>query len=1612
MSNQIPDSQARPTIRAGLRAFLPNLMRLAVVAAAWLGIAVPPAAGTLCEGSIAVDFPGLTEPVPAGGTAIVRITVGTGAIPEEAVLGISKVVYDLGCQNNKSCTTDPYGPECTTDTDCSNGAACTLRLPNTCRDPGDDFDYDGDAQIESDCPGITWTSNLPNGGSTPNAITFSPNVPLVVPGDTSSYCSLQFQVRRTGSPLPDLTPDMQEVRAYLEDATCSTGGSASPVTVATIPVASTPGISPTATPTRTGTPTRTATLAATPSPTHSTTPTATVPFGTLQQFIVTTHTNAPDVQIDGICDVGNGLCSLRAAIQEANATGAPDVIRFAVDSVSVCHPPNIQPLPVITQPVTITGTIAGPTGKVLIASNCDATTIGLDVAGGNSTIGYVRLANFGVGINLRSSNNNLRNIILGPTESQHLYEAGIRVHGNNNRIGVDGSLEIPWVRPFIHAPSSAYSNAIEILGGSANQISNTLIGNGFSESGAIEGNGILIRNGHQNVIHRNVIASVWARDDEHGHGIVLTDGSSFNEIRNNSLGADEDDEEGLITAGIQGSAILLQASPANSIGPNNFIDQIHALSNNAYGGIVLLDGSHNNQVWLNFIGSHRYDIQTHGVYRNAIYVRDSSGNEISRMNIIDNIYADVLTPENPHTSGSGITLSGTTSWTALYDNYIGLNADLNDSVGGIAGHAINIIDSANVNWIGTHPEGEHGNMIGLTYGDGIRISGMAFNNYVIGNQIRMESSYPTGHRVHGYGIAIDSSGGNAIGDPHIPGAQNRIENCGKGGIQISGGTAGNSIRGNSIVLARDSLSSFLARQSLYPIGSLRFGIGQTLGGISGIQSIASESETPHSGILLSDTSNNYIGSPFHGPATNVILVPSGADGSTRYGIALLSGSSNNIIAANSIGASENPDDLFGEFPGVGIYLQNADDNQIGPNNVIDNIVDGDAGLGHGIVAVDGSSNNAIIRNFLGINATETDTEGGLRGHGIWLNDGSHANTIGAAEDAISARNSIANVFGDGVRISNGSDENRVFGNNFGFLVPSEDEHGVRGYGVAIHGSSKNIVGGALDGGSRNLFYNCGKGAVEIVGQTANNNIIGSSRISQREGTGIRIHNASNNYIGDILNLTGNVIQVDGSQVAGIRVTGSSSGNRILGNRIQNPSPDVYVQTLGIVIDTTPLSEDPSLGIQGTRVGERFSGRGNIVLGCAIGLNINGHSHVLQGNFVGYDPSNGAFDPIQGNGTGIAVSGERHQVGTLPTIHSDPDDFHGNVVVASMGNGIEVRSRSTELYNNLIGMRDAYHCAGNAGHGIFLPFQAHPGFYSFTRIGDALRDDGMNVIACNDGDGVRVQTRGNRIGRNRIFDNQGLGIDLNGDGVTSNDALDADLLVGNLGQNFPMLGEAIWNGATTTVTGTLHSAPNTTFTVEVYESPTHGCDESGHGEGDLFVEQVEVHTDSSGDAAFTISVPRRLDFVAAVATDIAANTSEFSNCVEVSDGDVTPSPVATATPVPTATATPVPPVPSPTPFPTEVSTPAMTASPLPTGTPTATPPPTASASPTPDPCTCIGDADRNGTVNVMDYASVRSQFGWIPDPSSLDGDADCNGIVNVFDYAAVRHNFGRACPARD
>lgn len=79
-------------------------------------------------------------------------------------------------------------------------------------------------------------------------------------------------------------------------------------------------------------------------------------------------------------------------------------------------------------------------------------------------------------------------------------------------------------------------------------------------------------------------------------------------------------------------------------------------------------------------------------------------------------------------------------------------------------------------------------------------------------------------------------------------------------------------------------------------------------------------------------------------------------------------------------------------------------------------------------------------------------------------------------------------------------------------------------------------------------------------------------------------------------------------------------------------------------------------------------------------------------------------------------------------------------------------------------------------------------------------------------------------------------------------------------------------------------------------------------------------------------------------------------------------------------------------------------------PTPTPTPVPTVTPTPAiPCTCQGDANKNGFVNFADYGAVSANFGQANPPAG-NGDANCNGFVNFADYGAVSANFGQPCPA--
>ena len=74
-------------------------------------------------------------------------------------------------------------------------------------------------------------------------------------------------------------------------------------------------------------------------------------------FTVTSLADTPDILIgDGNCDDGTGNCTLRAAIQEANATAVKDNIVFDISGTGVQSIQLNSSLPAISEAVVVDAT--------------------------------------------------------------------------------------------------------------------------------------------------------------------------------------------------------------------------------------------------------------------------------------------------------------------------------------------------------------------------------------------------------------------------------------------------------------------------------------------------------------------------------------------------------------------------------------------------------------------------------------------------------------------------------------------------------------------------------------------------------------------------------------------------------------------------------------------------------------------------------------------------------------------------------------------------------------------------------------------------------------------------------------------------------------------------------------------------------------------------------------------------------------------------------------------------------------------------------------------------------------------------------------------------------
>jgi hypothetical protein len=346
--------------------------------------------------------------------------------------------------------------------------------------------------------------------------------------------------------------------------------------------------------------------------------------------------------------------------------------------------------------------------------------------------------------------------------------------------------------------------------------------------------------------------------------------------------------------------------------------------------------------------------------------------------------------------------------------------------------------------------------------------------------------------------------------------------------------------------------------------------------------------------------------------------------------------------------------------------------------------------------------------------------------------------------------------------------------------------------------------------------------------------------------------------------------------------------------------DGYTQP-GAMANTLPVGSDAVLRIEldGTIAGIPASGLdivgdGNTIRGLAINrfsgdeydeedfcIEISSaDNNTVEGNYLGTDVA-GILD--LGNAAGIYVwhSTNNRIGGTTPAAR--------NVISGNDGGGIRFALEGNHLVQgNYIGTSAQGTAAlGNGGSAVEL-INA-----SSITIGGAAPGAG-NVIAYNALSGVNVRAANltatdNAILGNRIFSNGGLGIDLSpNDGVTPNDLGDSDSGANNR-QNFPVLTLVLATATSTTVVGTLNSAPNKTFRIELFASAA--ADPAGFGEGQTFLGAIDVTTNTSGDAAFAPTLPVSVTgghFITATATMLSGgssnpnfgDSSEFARVVEV------------------------------------------------------------------------------------------------------------------------------------
>jgi len=378
---------------------------------------------------------------------------------------------------------------------------------------------------------------------------------------------------------------------------------------------------------------------------------------------------------------------------------------------------------------------------------------------------------------------------------------------------------------------------------------------------------------------------------------------------------------------------------------------------------------------------------------------------------------------------------------------IGLNTAANNTIGGTAGGARNVIS---------------GNTT-----DGVILLGNSTGNQIQGNFIGTDVGGTADLGNGDNGVNINGGPNNTVGGA-AAGARNVISGNNGGGVVISGsGATGNLVQGNYIGTDVNATAD---------LGNSAFGVGigiaanNTIGGTAaGARNVISGNNSD--GILISGSGaignlvqGNFIGTNVNGTADL---------GNSGIGVFFIGDAPNNIIGGTAAGArnviSGNGQD--GVFIGKPVPSESA------------NIVQGNF-IGADVTgaAASGGSATIVQGNFIGTDLTGTaDLGNDMNGIGI---ENVPGNIIGGT--AAGARNVISGNFGRGIDISgNLATNNTVQGNFIGTDVSGTANLGNSGDGVTFgFGPLNNTIGGTAAGAGNIIAFN-GNNGVHVAAGTGN-----------------------------------------------------------------------------------------------------------------------------------------------------------------------------------------------------------------------------------------------------------------------------------------------------------------------------------------------------------------------------------------------------------------------------------------------------------------------------------------------------------------------------------------------